>query len=536
MITDPYEMQKIFKMRDIEKFALEILGLPSHDGQRFWYKHSVKLVNVNKPGNQWGKTTAEAVKHIYQAMCKPQLDRFNATFDVWFRTIYRTLNFGKTYEVAKGVQEAIVDIVEGQYLLPDGTFNTSLLRGWAIKRSIEPGGSKMPKIVWFNKSETLIRSYDDLGSAFKRLKLAFISGDECGDIPELNMFLTGTLIPRVSFLRGTIDLVGTTQAKGLEYEALAESIEQELGIEESMTDKEIEEICREATRFIISFVSFPKYASVYANDFMPREAIADIESVADPELKKQIIYGLYVTPGNKLYTYDEVRQMFTKDIPYNPETGFSEAPIENEFYVFATDLAASKDETSSTCIRYNIRKKKDDGTFIIYPHKVVFHKAWRGDVYPLSLQYELISEQFMIFKRVSPVRTRFIYDAGSLGGKNAEQAFKPLNGLPFPPKGRSYAEIKMEMFGKVKEVLGRGRKFRVDEHGKLVDENPNWGGIRASADLKSLRRQIEIMSKDDDKIKNDQFSSFGMGLHYIEARAPKIVHSKAVNFNFSRSL
>ena len=142
----------------------------------------------------------------------------------------------------------------------------------------------MPKIVWFNKSETLIRSYDDLGSAFKRLKLAFISGDECGDIPELNMFLTGTLIPRVSFLRGTIDLVGTTQAKGLEYEALAESIEQELGIEESMTDKEIEEICREATRFIISFVSFPKYASVYANDFMPREAIADIESVADPEL------------------------------------------------------------------------------------------------------------------------------------------------------------------------------------------------------------------------------------------------------------
>lgn len=521
-----YNFQEIIEERNLENFAYKVLGIPLHEGQIFWLKKSVKLVNVLKPGNQWGKTTIEAVKHIYQACGKPNLDRFNADYDVWLNTAYRTLNFGKTYEVARGVQEAIVDLAEGSYLLPTGEFNKSLLKGWAIVRNVEPGGSKMPKILWFNKSETLIRSYDDLGTAFKRLKLAFISGDECGDIPELNLFLTGTLIPRVSFFRGTIDLVGTTQPKGYEYETLAESIEQEL-----------EEVgVEDANRFIISYGSFPEYASVYRNDFMPKEAIEAIEKVADPELQKQILYGLYVSSGDKIYSFDEVKQMFTDDIPYNYETGYSEAPIQNEYYVFATDLAAAADETSCTCIRYNIRLKKEDGTWIFFPHKIVFHKAWKGNQYPLSLQYELITEYFMQFKRISAPRTVFVYDAGSLGGKNAEQAFQKLNGRPFPPKGRSYAEIKAEMFGKIKETLGKGRRFRVGEKGELIDENPNWGGIRASSQLKELRRQLETMSKDDVKLKNDQFSSFGMAVHFIEARAPKISHTKAIDFNLSRSL
>lgn len=523
---DPYKLQTLFRQRDIAVFTREVLGIPIHEGQDFWLKKSVKVVNVLKPGNQWGKTTIEAIKHIYQACCKPQLDRFNPSYDVWIRTLYRTLNFGKTYEVSKGVQEAIVDIVEGQYLLPTGEFNTSLLKGWAIKKNVEPGGSQLPKVLWFNRSETLIRSYDDLGSAFKRLKLAFVSGDECGDIPELTLFLTGTLMPRVAFYRGTIDLVGTAQPKGLEYETLAESIEQEIaevGIEES-------------NRFIISFNSFPDLASVYTNKFMPRGAIEDIEKVADPELKKQIIYGIHVNMGDKLYSFDEVKQVFTDDLKYNQESGFSIAPQENKFYVFATDLAASQDETSCTCIEYNNRIERLDGTFKELPHRIAFHKAWKGNLYPLTLQYELIMEYFLMFKRVSPTRTVFVYDAGSLGGKNAEQAFRKLNGKPFPPKGRSYAEIKAEMFGKVKEVLGRGRKFSVGEKGQLVDENPNWGGLRASTDLKELRRQLEQMSKDDKKLKNDQFSSLGMAIHYIEARAPKMSHGKAVSFSYVRSV
>lgn len=511
------------QIRDIVVFATEILGLPLHAGQIEWLRKSNRLINILKPANQWGKTTVEAVVHIYQAVCKPQLDRFNMDFRTWMRTRYETLNFGKTYEVAKGVLEHIIDITEGEYLLPNGTFNKSLLKGWAIRKIDSP--PKLPQIVWYNNAVTLIRSYDGLGESFKRKKLAFVGGDECGDIPELNLFLNGTLIPRVAFYKGYIHLVGTSQPKGLEYEEISKTAEQAYSENPDNGDY-----------FVISADINPEMAQVYQNTFMPTEHLKRIEAIADPILRRQIIYGFYVDWSRHVYSWEEVNQMFSEEIPYDTETGFSEVPERDGFYVFATDMAASEDETSSTCVRYNIKKMTPSGDEFYFPNKVVYHKAWKGNAFPLSLQYEMIKQDFLKFKTVSPMRTKFVYDAGSLGGKNAGQAFQELNGYPFPPKGRGYADVKAEGFGKLKELAGKNRKFTFDEKGNKVDENPNWGGLRISLKLKELRRQIEVASMDDDKIKNDQFSSLMMAIHFIEARAPKVTHSKAVDFNFSRTL
>ena len=511
------------KIRNVVVFAREILGLPLHDGQVEWLNKSNRLINILKPANQWGKTTIEAVKHIYQAVCKPQLDRFNMDFATWNRVRYETLNFGKTYEVAKGVMEHIIDITEGEYLLPDGTFNKSLLKGWAIRKIDEP--PRLPRIVWYNNAVTLIRSYDGLGESFKRKKLAFVGGDECGDIPELNLFLNGTLIPRVAFYNGCIDLVGTSQPKGLEYEEISENAEKVF-----MEDPD------NGDYFVISANVNPQMAQIYQNKFMPVEHLKRVEAIADPELRRQIIYGFYVDWSKHIYSWEEVMQMFSEDIPWDKESGFSELPQKDAFYIFANDMAASTDETSNTCIKYNIKKFLPTGEEFYFPNKVVYHRAWKGNSFPLSLQYEMIKQDFRKFKEVSPLRTKFVYDAGSLGGKNAGQAFKELNGYPFPPKGRGYADVKAEGFGKLKEVAGKNRKFSFNEKGEKVDENPNWGGLRISPKLKELRRQIEVASMDDDKLKNDQFSTLMMANHFIEARVPKGTHSRAVDFNFSRTL
>jgi hypothetical protein len=271
-----------------------------------------------------------------------------------------------------------------------------------------------------------------------------------------------------------------------------------------------------------------------ANKQMGDRERKEIEKIADETLRKQVIYGQYVDNSDHLYTWDEVNQMFTKDIPYDKDSGFSEVPLEGEYYIFFVDMAASDDETSCTCIKYNQKKKLADGKFEQLPSKIVFHKAWKGKSLPLSLQYAKIKEYYNAFKRISPLRTKFGYDAGSLGGKNAEDAFKELHGYPFPPKGRSYADVKAEGFGKVKEVLGRGRIFTINEKGKTIDKNKDWGGIKASDKLFELKRQLEIASKEDAKIKNDQFSSFMMALHFVESRAIKVVHSKAVDYNVLR--
>src|SRR5205085_8156066 len=99
----------------------------------------------------------------------------------------------------------------------------------------------------------------------------------------------------------------------------------------------------------------------------PTDHIRKIEKIADENLRKQVIYGQYVDYSDHLYTWDEVNQMFRDDIPYDTESGFSEVPIENQYYVFWVDLAASDDETSCTCIRYNIRKKIAEDKFELLP-------------------------------------------------------------------------------------------------------------------------------------------------------------------------
>lgn len=520
-MISPYEIQEVIAARDIAQFADKVLGIPTHAGQKYWFRESLRPINILKPANQWGKTTAEAIKHIYHAICKPKLDKFNMGYEDRQQFDYRTLNFGKTYEVAKGVMEAIVDITQSKYLLPDGQYNKSILTGWAIRRIDDT--PKLPRIIWFNNSKTLIRSWDGLGESFKRLRLAFISGDECGDIPELKLFLNGTLLPRLFFFEGCVDLVGTSQSKGVEYEDLAEEGELEM-----------EKRGKEARIFVLSAKNNPEMATVYRNDFMPSASIKKIEEISDPELRKQIIYGQYVDWSKHLYTYEEVSHMFTDLLPYDPETGFCEAPNKEGWYIFSVDMAASEDQTSCTCIRYNRIFVNKAGSITKLKHRVVYHRAWKGASLPLGLQYEMIKEDYRVFQRVAN-RTKFVYDAGSLGGKNAGEAFKELHGYPFPPTGRSYAQVKAEGMGKVKEVLGRGREFIINEKGENVDKNPDWGGVEASSQLKDLRRQLETASKDDDKLKNDQYTSFMQAIHFIEARAQKHTGARVISdFNIMR--
>ena len=517
-----FELQEILRSRDIAEFSRKVLGIDVHEGQEFWFDKSTKQINILKPGNQWGKTTAEAIKHIYHAVCKPQLDRFPMTPADRFAFAYKTLNFGITYEVANGVCEAILEIVEGKYLLPTGKYNNSLLAGFAIKKvDSQP---KMPQIIWWNNSRTLTRSYDNLGAAFKRLRLAFISGDECGDIPELILFVNGTLLPRVLFFQGSIDLVGTAQPKGLEYEELSETAQEDMA-----------DLGEESNYFILNHNTFPQYASVYTNKFMSSEFISKIEGIADPQLREQIIYGKYTEFGKRLYTFEEVAQMFKNDLPYDAETGFTEFPERNGFYIFSVDVAGSEDETSLTCIRYNLKKVLRGGEVVPMKHRVVFHKAWKGASVSLDLQYQMILDYYRMFKMVSPARTRLVYDSGALGGKVLGQALASANPYPFPPKKRRYSEVKAEGQMKVKEVLTRNRKLGMDEKGKKKDLNPDWGGVEASPLIKGLRKQLEIASKDDDKLKNDQYTSFMQAIHFIEMRTPKSgSHNKAQSFDVMR--
>lgn len=516
MITlNPWDLQAELKDRNVARFAETILGLQLHIGQKTWVNSSWKLVNVLDPSNQWGKTMAEAVKHIYHACVKPQLFNRVGDWETWQRITYRTLNVGKTYEIARGVFEAMKDIIEGEVLLPDGSTNNSMLKGWAVRKYHEQS-NKPPLIEWWNGSETLIRSYDDLGSSFKRLKLAFISSDECGDIPDLELFLNGTMLPRIVFWQGQIDLIGTHQAKGEEYKKISDMA------------KEAYELLGDESDY------YHQTGNLYENSFMSRKFIESLEAIADPKLREQIIYGKYVDNKDHFFTYDEIDRAFI-ETPFDEESGFSEKIDPEGYYVFSVDLAAAQDESVATCIKYNnFIFSELLGKNIELPYRVVFHKGFKGETIPISMQYELFKAWFMEFKKIAK-NSVFIFDAGSLGGKNAEDAFKELHGYPFPGLHKSYAYEKAYAIGSVKEVLGRGRKVVKVEEGKYIDIVKNWGWLKIPRALKELRRQFEVYALDDKGIRQDRIATVWQAIHYIEKRRPKISHNRAVDMDILRS-
>lgn len=519
-MLNAYQIHKYSRSKDIIGFARDVLGLKDieqHIGQVTWARNAWKLINILKPANQWGKTLIESVFHIYFAMCKPTImDRVHDDM-MWFGIRYETVNVGKTYEVAKGVFETITDIVEGKILLKDGSTNDSQLKDWAI-HGIVDAPNKPPEIHWWNNSKTLIRSYDDFGSSFKRKRLAFVSVDETGDLPELIRFLNGTLIPRVFFFKGPIHLVGTSQPDGVEYEQLAE------------TAKDAYEADPEQSSYYF------QTGSVYENPNIDPEFIRQLEAISDPEMRKQVIYGHYVDLGDHIYSFEEVMQTFNNKMKWDEATGLVEEINKNGYYVMGVDMAATKDETSVTVVRHNEFEALIDGRKgRELPYRVVFHKAFRGDTMPLSLQYEMIHVWFNMFKTVAPATSKFVFDSVALGGKNAEQAFADLHGFPFPGTGASYVNAKAEAIGTFKEVLGRGRRFKVNEEGKRVDDGKDWGMLRIPPAMALLRRQIEGYRLDDKGIRQDRFMSLVMAIHYIEKRKPKLSHNRAVDFDvFSR--
>ena len=485
------------KPLDLETFSKVFLGIDISPRQKEWVKNSTKLINVLRPGNQWGKTTIEAIKHIYQAMTKPRLAQFNLPPEGWLRTEYPTLNFGKTYEVAKAVYYNMIDIINGDYLIYDpvtGEAHTN--KSKITDATIEIKENPMPFIRWWNNSLTLIRSYDDLGTSFKAKKIAFISGDEVGDIPELILFVNTTLLPRLVFFQGNLDLVGTPQNIG-DYQEIVELAWR--------GDKDY----------------YLMGGTMFENPHLNPDYVKKIEQIADPDLRRRMIYGEFVEAGERYFPIIDIMNACRDETPIS-ETGYLEDPTPTGRYILSYDPAAASDNAAIGVIRYDVK-----------PYKLVYIKVYKGNSIPLPMQYEIVTD---IFKRYKDMKSkiRFIFDEGGLGGKNVTAYLTELNGYGFPGKGRGYADTKADALAKLKDVLERDREIRLKD-GKEIEMATHWGGLTLPNE-RNLRIELEGYKLDDKKIKNDRVMMLAMAIWYIERLNPRLLHKSAIDFDMYQTM
>jgi len=516
--------------KDPVEFADKILGIQLHPGQIKWLKNADKLINFLRPGNRFGKTLSEGIMHIWHATTKPGLFGKARNEAEWMSIDYPTLVFGPEYEQSRELLRLIVDIVEGNLLIPCCPFcdshrihkesakdkqfdcvdckqkfvepehrvNHSLLKGWAIEKD-SSNAQLMPHLIWFNNSKTLARSYDEMGKAFKMKALAYITGDECSDIQELYTFTTNTLLPRLINFKGIIHFVGTPQPDGFDYQRMIEMAE--------------EAMQRPNPNM------YTQKGSVYENIFVDAAYVQQIEDVADPELRRQIIDGEFVQLGDKYFGFDRIRNMVDPNIVMLKE-GYV-----GRNYLVSVDFAYG----SSDWADYTVILVFD---YTEEPWKVVYFDRFKAKEVPVPVQYKMVKEIVDNFK------ARLIIDSSGPGGKNALAFLKEIHPIAFEagPTGPTSSK-KQEGLASLKAALdGAGntelsRVVRTNPDGTKEDLKKVWGSIR-TPNIPELISEMSNYKLDDKRLRTDCVMALMMGVDWLMMRRPKQARNKAVDIDF----
>ena len=475
-------------------FAKEMLGIELHDGQKKWLRNATKRINILRPGNRWGKSLILAVKHLWQCICKPQLDGKVNTYSDWLKVEYQTLNFGPTYELGRGVLQLARDIAQGNLLLSNGKTNDSNLKDWAITED-KSDSQILPCLGFKNGSVLLGRSYSEMGTAFKMKSIAYLTGDECADINELWTFTNNTLLPRIVSLNGQIDFAGTPQPEGIDYMGMIDTAQQD------MKRKDWKE----------NGHYYTQKGSMYENIFLPKETIEEIEEMADLSMREQIIRGEYVEIGEKWFGFERIKNAIDKELEIL-------AMGEGGKYITSVDFAGGESQWADYTVILTIDYRNE-------PYRLVYFNRFKGGDIPIPAQYKLVED----------VREKFpgilIIDNSSLGGRNAQAFLGHLKPIGFDTQPK----LKSEMLATLKITFdgGQNQKFRrqrenVDGH--WVERNENWGLIKIPS-IPNLINELVNYRLDDTKLRTDCVMALGMAIHWIEMRRPKIIRKKAVDFD-----
>jgi hypothetical protein len=480
-------------------FSHIMLGIDLHAGQRLWITKSHKTINILRPGNRWGKTMAASIKHIWQCMCKPNLDGKVLSYDEWRRVEYQTLNFGPTYELGRGALQLARDIVQGQILMPDGRTNKSLLMDWAIKKD-NADSQVLPSLEFITGAKMLGRSFSEMGVAFKMKALAYISGDECADINELWTFTNNTLLPRMISLSGSIDLVGTPQPEGTDYMRMIEMAEEDMKRPDWEKDG----------------LFYTQRGTMYENEFLPKDAIDRMKRTMDPMMVQQVINGDYVEIGDKYFGFERIQNAVK-------ELVLLDVGLPDRKYVTTVDFAGGESAWADYTVIMTIDYTEE-------PYRVVQFRRFKGGDIPIPMQYALVREITKAFNG------KLIIDSSSLGGKNAAAFLGDLQPISAEFGPTKSSTLKMDMLATLKITFDGGqskdrKRERVYENGEWMDKVDVWGLIELP-NIPVLISELQNYKLDDTKLRQDCVMCLAMGIHWIEMRRPKQIRRKAVDIDF----
>lgn len=291
-------LRKFAPLTQSAKFVHKFLAKTprGHKGQVRWLTEANASINVLIPGNRFGKSVVEAMRHIHHNVFKVGIDKPKRS------TPYETISVSISNDQAEIVFEEAKKLLDTPQAKP------------LVKRIYS---SPFPKIVFYNGSVMHCRSAHEDGKYIDGHAYRLVSIDEAGWLKnELKKLMNGVIIMRLAG-GGMIDLIGTPKGYTDLYWYANRGLQ---GIPGYYTQR----------------------GSIYDNPYLSEEDLKirdELLAQADPRLREQVLYGAFVSDSGMAFTQDQLDQAFTTGLPAHVDY------VRGHKYAQAWDLGRRTDFT-----------------------------------------------------------------------------------------------------------------------------------------------------------------------------------------------
>jgi len=291
-------LQAFAPLTEAPKFVHKFLAKSprGHLGQIRWLTRANQPVNVLVPGNRFGKSVVEAMRHIHHCVFKVGIAKPRRS------TPYETIS------VSVSADQAEIVFNEAKILLDTPQAKPLVKRIYA---------TPFPRIVFYNGSVMHCRSAHDDGKYIDGHAYRLVSIDEAGWLKnELKKLMNGVIVMRLAG-GGMIDLVGTPKG---------------------YTD--LYWYANRGLRGVAGY--YTQRGSIYDNPHLSPEDLKirdQLLAQADPRLREQVLYGSFVSESGMAFTQDQLDQAFDQSLPAHSPF------VKGRRYIQAWDLGRRTDYT-----------------------------------------------------------------------------------------------------------------------------------------------------------------------------------------------
>ena len=455
---------------DIVGFAHNVLGIQLHEGQQRWLVESLKnKKNVLVPANQFGKTFATAVKHIYFNYYKIGIP--TKIRDI---VIYETMDLSPKLRQVRALYSYIIQILSGQMWWEDPKTSDVMLndKGLKIKGFLKhpkaiPSTNQLSQtpIEFANGSKMHAASTgSDMAAGLQGGQYPYISYDECPLSHNLEEELPARIMSRLIRFGGSIDLIGTPDDISPSFMYYKRLVEQgEKGEQGWITH----------------------FGKLDDNIFIPEQNRIDIKQAiksTDPLKYRQVVFGDFVSGSRLVFRPEYIKNMWIPEmLPTEEQSGahIVKQPILHHNYVIGVDWAISHDYTVMIVLDYT-----SDAWEIVY-----FYRIKGSDKPPQEQYLDLLDLKARYHADV-------MMDTNGLGGKLIESEFRDEVGM----HGFNFAPGKKTGF-----IAALQKALHWNSEGRI-----------RSAFFKDIEDELTAYKVDDRKLRQDIVMALGLCTWYLE--------------------